>query len=95
MPIETQKKLQGGAFFEILRSTQEAIVLPPLVALAVRPRPGVWEYVRVNLHDLFVEELQASEYLHFKEDLVNGTYVFNSSFPSFSGFLLSFTQLMS
>ncbi|KAG7627226.1 putative sucrose synthase [Arabidopsis thaliana] len=92
MPLETQKKLQGGAFFEILRSAQEAIVLPPFVALAVRPRPGVWEYVRVNLHDLVVEELQASEYLQFKEELVdgikNGNFTleldfepFNAAFP--------------
>ncbi|KAG7559532.1 Glycosyl transferase family 1 [Arabidopsis thaliana x Arabidopsis arenosa] len=92
MPLETQKKLQGGAFFEILRSAQEAIVLPPLVALAVRPRPGVWEYVRVNLHDLVVDELQASEYLQFKEELVdgikNGNFTleldfepFNAAFP--------------
>ncbi|EFH53528.1 hypothetical protein ARALYDRAFT_484788 [Arabidopsis lyrata subsp. lyrata] len=92
MPLETQKKLQGGAFFEILRSAQEAIVLPPFVALAVRPRPGVWEYVRVNLHDLVVDELQASEYLQFKEELVdgirNGNFTleldfepFNAAFP--------------
>lgn len=73
LPLETQKKLEGGAFFELLRSTQEAIVLPPWVALAVRPRPGVWEHIRVNLHALVVEELQASEYLHFKEELVDGT----------------------
>ncbi|ONI24480.1 hypothetical protein PRUPE_2G242300 [Prunus persica] len=29
----------------------EVIVLPPWVALAVRPRPGVWEYIRVNDDD--------------------------------------------
>ncbi|XP_057432972.1 sucrose synthase-like [Lotus japonicus] len=54
----------------------EAIVLPPWVALAVRPRP----------------ELQPAEFLHFKEELVdgssNGNFVlvldfepFNASFP--------------
>lgn len=48
---------------------------PPWVALAVRPRPGVWEYIRVNVHALVVEELQVPEYLHFKEELVDGTYV--------------------
>lgn len=50
-------------------------MLPPWVALAVRPRPGVWEYLRVNLHALVVEELQPAEYLHFKEELVDGVYV--------------------
>lgn len=54
---------------------QEAIVLPPFVAIAVRPRPGVWEYVRVNVHELSVEQLTVSEYLRFKEELVDGQYV--------------------
>jgi hypothetical protein len=49
-------------------------VLPPFVAIAVRPRPGVWEYVRVNVHELSVEQLTVSEYLRFKEELVDGQY---------------------
>ncbi|GMI92639.1 ARABIDOPSIS THALIANA SUCROSE SYNTHASE 4, sucrose synthase 4 [Hibiscus trionum] len=92
VPEENRKKLADGAFFEILKASQEAIVLPPWVALAVRPRPGVWEYIRVNVHALVVEELSVAEYLHFKEELVdgssNGNFVleldfepFNSSFP--------------
>ncbi|GMI81344.1 ARABIDOPSIS THALIANA SUCROSE SYNTHASE 4, sucrose synthase 4 [Hibiscus trionum] len=92
IPEENRKKLADGAFFEILKASQEAIVLPPWVALAVRPRPGVWEYIRVNVHALVVEELSVAEYLHFKEELVdgssNGNFVleldfepFNSSFP--------------
>lgn len=51
---------------------QEAIVLPPWVALAIRPRPGVWQYVRVNVSELAVEELTVPEYLQFKEELVDG-----------------------
>ncbi|CAA0818706.1 Sucrose synthase 4 [Striga hermonthica] len=66
-------KLQDHAFQELLKSTQEAIVLPPWVALAIRLRPGVWEYVRVNVNALAVEELTVPEYLQFKEELVNGT----------------------
>ncbi|KAL4334623.1 hypothetical protein GQ457_07G045550 [Hibiscus cannabinus] len=92
IPEENRKKLADGAFFEVLKASQEAIVLPPWVALAVRPRPGVWEYIRVNVHALVVEELSVAEYLHFKEELVdgssNGNFVleldfepFNSSFP--------------
>ena len=50
---------------------QEAIILPPWIVLAVRPRPGVWEYVRVNVDELAVEQLSVSEYLEFKEQLVN------------------------
>ena len=33
-------------------------MLPPFVALAVRPRPGVWEYLRVNVHMLVVDALE-------------------------------------
>ncbi|MCL7045680.1 hypothetical protein MKW94_027271 [Papaver nudicaule] len=68
----SNKKLTDGVFGEVLRTTQEAIVLQPWVALAVRPRPGVWEYVRINVDALATEELTASEYLQFKEQLVNG-----------------------
>ncbi|WOL06669.1 hypothetical protein Cni_G15403 [Canna indica] len=85
-------KLSEGPFSEVLRSAQEAIVLPPFVAIAVRPRPGVWEYVRVNVHELSVEQLSVSEYLQFKEELVDGRSddryrleldfePFNASFP--------------
>ncbi|KZV47144.1 sucrose synthase 2 [Dorcoceras hygrometricum] len=88
----SMQKLKEGPFIDVLKSAQEAIVIPPLVAIAVRPRPGVWEYVRVNVYELNVEQLTVSEYLHFKEKLVNGNhddpYVleldfepFNATFP--------------
>ncbi|KAL6978366.1 Sucrose synthase 2 [Sarracenia purpurea var. burkii] len=64
--------LTNGPFGEVLKSAQEAIIVPPFVAIAVRPRPGVWEYVRVNVHELSVEQLSISEYLRFKEELVDG-----------------------
>ncbi|CAL5425969.1 unnamed protein product [Camellia sinensis] len=90
--IGDDKALIDGPFSEVLKSAQEAIVLPPFVAIAVRPRPGVWEYVRFNVYELSVEQLSVSEYLHFKEDLVDGlandNYVleldfepFNATFP--------------
>ncbi|KAL8548745.1 hypothetical protein ACS0TY_007853 [Phlomoides rotata] len=89
---EAKKSLSDGPFSEVLKSAQEAIVVPPFVAIAVRPSPGVWEYVRVNVHELSVEELTVSEYLRFKEGLVDGQsddpYLleldlepFNASFP--------------
>ncbi|XP_022875740.1 sucrose synthase 2-like [Olea europaea var. sylvestris] len=87
-----KKKLSDGPFGEILKSAQEAIILPPFVAIAVRPRPGVWEFVRVNVYELSVDQLTVSEYLRFKEELVDGQndvpYVleldlepFNATFP--------------
>ncbi|KAK4758633.1 hypothetical protein SAY87_019934 [Trapa incisa] len=88
---ESKKALNDGPLSEVLRCAQEAIVLPPFVAIAVRPRPGVWEYVRVNVFELSVEQLTVSEYLHFKEELVDGAedgFVleldfepFNATFP--------------
>ncbi|GKU99983.1 hypothetical protein SLEP1_g12752 [Rubroshorea leprosula] len=92
VPEGPRKKLEQSGFGEVLKASQEAIVLPPWVALAVRPRPGVWEYIRVNIHALVVEELREAEYLHFKEELVDGTVngnfvleldfePFNATFP--------------
>jgi sucrose synthase len=37
----------------------------------------VWEYIRVNVSELAVEELSVSEYLKFKERLVEEMYVLN------------------
>ncbi|RWW65143.1 hypothetical protein BHE74_00027563 [Ensete ventricosum] len=69
-----REKLKDGAFEDVIKAAQEAIVIPPWVALAIRPRPGVWEYVRVNISELAVEELTVAEYLHFKEELVDGRF---------------------
>ncbi|XP_051142212.1 sucrose synthase 2 [Andrographis paniculata] len=88
----SRQKLRDGPFSEVLRTAQEGIVSPPFVCIAIRPRPGVWEFVRVNVHELSVDELTVSEYLRFKEELVDGhnddPYVleldfepFNASFP--------------
>nr|KJB24381.1 hypothetical protein B456_004G142700 [Gossypium raimondii] len=68
---KAREKLSDGPFSEVLKSAQEAIILPPYVAIAIRPRPGVWEYVRVNVHELSVEQLDVSEYLRFKEALAD------------------------
>ncbi|CAK7345904.1 unnamed protein product [Dovyalis caffra] len=84
----TGEELAGGAFAEVIRATQEAIVLSPWIALAVRSQPGVWDYVRVNAHTLVVEELPVAEYLLFKEELVdggcNGDFVFELDFEPFN-----------
>nr|XP_043610482.1 sucrose synthase 2-like [Erigeron canadensis] len=90
-----RQQLADGPFGEILKSAQEGIILPPYVALAIRPRPGVWEFLRVNVEELSVEQLGVSEYLVFKEELVDGEkkdhFVleldfepFNASFPRMS-----------
>lgn len=66
--IEKERLMEGFLGY-IICSTQEAVVLPPFVAFAVRPHPGIWEYVRVNSDDLAVEGITVSEYLKFKETI--------------------------
>ncbi|KAL2902384.1 U4/U6 small nuclear ribonucleoprotein Prp31-like protein [Bienertia sinuspersici] len=67
---------------------KEAIVLPPWITLAVRLRPGVWEYIRVNVDALAVEELNPYQFLHVKEELVdgavNGNFVLKLDFKPFT-----------
>ncbi|GMI67506.1 ARABIDOPSIS THALIANA SUCROSE SYNTHASE 4, sucrose synthase 4 [Hibiscus trionum] len=62
----------------------------PIVALVVRPRPDIWEYISVNGHALVVEELSVAEYLHFKEELVdgslNGNFVLELNFEPFHSY---------
>ena len=54
---------------------QEAAVVPPNVALAVRTSPGFWEFVTVNAVSLGVEDLTASEYLKFKEAIFDENWL--------------------
>ncbi|KAJ9140805.1 hypothetical protein P3X46_031405 [Hevea brasiliensis] len=62
-----RKRVLEGLLGYIMSATQEAAVIPPYVAFAVRPNPGFWEYVKVNAEDLSVDGISASEYLQFKE----------------------------
>ncbi|CAK9169802.1 unnamed protein product [Ilex paraguariensis] len=60
-----------GLLGYILCTTQEAAVVPPYVAFAVRPNPGFWEFVKVSANDLSVEGITANEYLKFKEMIID------------------------
>lgn len=46
---------------------QEAAVVPPYVAFAVRHNPGCWDYFKVNAGNLAVEGITPKQYLIFKE----------------------------
>ncbi|XP_061356181.1 sucrose synthase 5-like [Gastrolobium bilobum] len=79
--------LEGNLGF-ILSSTQEAVVDPPYVAFAVRPNPGVWEFVRVSSEDLSVEGITSTDYLKFKERVydekwANNENAFEADFGAF------------
>ncbi|KAH7289781.1 hypothetical protein KP509_30G018600 [Ceratopteris richardii] len=86
MKLFDQDVVQEG-FAAVLQAAQEAVVHPPWVALAVRPRPGLWEYVRVNVDEMALDDLSVSEYLQFKELLVEDTrmdpYVLELDFEPF------------
>ncbi|CAH8312056.1 unnamed protein product [Eruca vesicaria subsp. sativa] len=69
-----RKKIMEGLFGYILTCTQEAAVVPPYVALAARPDPGFWEYVKVNSGDLSVEEITATDYLKLKETVFDESW---------------------
>ncbi|KAI3462231.1 hypothetical protein Pfo_018894 [Paulownia fortunei] len=64
-------QLLEGLLGYILCTTQEAAVVPPYVAFAIRPSPGFWEYVKVSANDLSVEGITATEYLKYKEMTVD------------------------
>ncbi|KAK3029619.1 hypothetical protein RJ639_037936 [Escallonia herrerae] len=86
--ISEHEELIKDAFGELLISSQEAVFSVPRVALSVRPRPGVFEYVCLNVEALTVEEFSVNEYLEFKENLTdkcgNDNFVFEVDFKPFS-----------
>nr|GEU88194.1 sucrose synthase 7-like [Tanacetum cinerariifolium] len=66
--LEKAKVLEG-LLGHILSSTQEAVIVPPYVALGVRVSQGQWSYLKVNADDLTVHKLTPSQYLKFKESI--------------------------
>ncbi|KAJ1388169.1 Sucrose synthase [Sesbania bispinosa] len=84
---ERNQILEGNLGF-LLSFTQEAVVDPPYVAFAVRPNPGVWEFVRVSSEDLSVEPITSTDYLKFKERIydqkwANDENAFEADFGAF------------
>ncbi|RDX78809.1 Sucrose synthase 6, partial [Mucuna pruriens] len=80
---ERNQLLEGNLGF-LLSCTQEAAVDPPYIAFAVRPNPGVWEFVRVSSEDLSIEPISSTDYLKFKESAYNEEwYVLSLHFYKF------------
>ncbi|GAQ80888.1 sucrose synthase [Klebsormidium nitens] len=59
-------------FAKMLAVAQEGVVVDPIIALALRPRVAEWQYIKVNMDELSLEEMSGTEYLTFKERLVMG-----------------------
>ncbi|KAL2253888.1 UNVERIFIED_CONTAM: Sucrose synthase 6 [Sesamum indicum] len=64
--VERAKVLESS-LGDILSSTQEAAVVPPFVAFAIRHNPGVWDYVKVDAGSLSVDIITSTDYLKLKE----------------------------
>ena len=54
-----------------MQTVQEAVVISPRIALAMRVAMGDWHYMRINADDMTVEEMSTAHYLAFKEKLAN------------------------
>ncbi|GKE89544.1 probable aspartyl aminopeptidase, partial [Tanacetum coccineum] len=52
---------------------EEAAIVPPYVAFAMIPNLGFWEYFKINSNDLTVERFTTTDYLKFKETIVDET----------------------
>jgi sucrose synthase len=63
--------LVGTPVERMLQATQEAVIDADWLYLAVRIRVGRWGYLRLNSNLMFVEEIPVSEFLYFKERLVD------------------------
>lgn len=56
---------------ELMHRTQEAVLDPPLVYLAVRERVARWRYLLVHASEMHAREVSVSEFLRAKEKLVD------------------------
>ncbi len=57
---------------QAISAGQEAAAQSPWLYLAVRPRIGRWNYLRFHVESVDVAEVSVSDFLAFKEQLVNG-----------------------
>ncbi len=55
-----------------VRLSQEAAIRAPWVYFAVRPEIGSWLYLRIHAETMAVDEVSVSQFLRFKESLVDG-----------------------
>jgi sucrose synthase len=66
------RELEGTPFAAMLRTAQEAVVRPPTLCFALRPRVANWRYVTIQMEDVLCREMDVCEFLETKERLVDG-----------------------
>ena len=64
--------LRNSPLEKLLSRVQEAAVDAAWIYLAVRVRVGRWGYMRVHLETMNIERVSVSQFLYFKEHLING-----------------------
>jgi sucrose synthase len=69
---EPDKNLNTTAFRKLIASTQEAALEAPWIYFAVRERIGQWIYIRFHIETFDHAQVPVSEFLAFKERLVEG-----------------------
>ncbi len=69
---EGERALLDSPLAEVIRVTQEAAVRRPWIYIAVRRYVARWRYYRIHTETLEVGSVGVSEYLAFKEQLVDG-----------------------
>ncbi len=56
----------------LINAAQEAVLDAPWIYLAVRPEVGRWNYLRFHTESMEYEDISVTQFLSFKERLVNG-----------------------
>ncbi len=67
---ESGISLKGSAFEEMISASEECAVRFPFACFAIRQDPSTWFYIRFHMEDIFMEELTVTEFLMFKETIV-------------------------
>ncbi len=73
-----ESQLRKGVVAKMLHASQEAAIDPPWIYLAVRPYVARWEYLRIHTETLQIENVSVSQFLGFKEDLIDAHSETNS-----------------
>jgi sucrose synthase len=66
--------IAGSPIEAVLSASQEAALHPPWCYLAVRPGIGQWTYLRLHAETMQVDVVSVSQYLRFKETLVDARF---------------------
>jgi len=67
---DSGQALRGTAFEEMVASTEECAIRFPLACFAVRRDPSRWVYLRFHMEDIFLDEMTVTEFMMFKEGIV-------------------------